>query len=81
MYTTDCIFTVIPIKHLVNQYGEPTPPQKLENCTKKSVLNLCVLFFPCVVLKANSHVDAKALNMRHQSQKVFWGILVGIIQH
>ena len=29
MYTTDYIFSVLPIKHLVNQDGEPTTPQKL----------------------------------------------------
>ena len=29
MYTTDYIFPVLPIKHLVNQDGEPTTPHKL----------------------------------------------------
>ena len=26
MYTTDNILPALPIKHLVNQYGEPTTP-------------------------------------------------------
>ena len=33
MYTTDHIFTVLPIKHLVNQDGEPTTPHKLATAT------------------------------------------------
>ena len=37
MYTTDHIFTVLPIKHLVNQDGEPTTPHKLATTTKPSV--------------------------------------------
>ena len=81
MYITDHIFPVIPIKHLVNQDGGPTIPQKLATGTKTSVSNLLVLFFPCVVKKSTAHVDTKALNMRHQSQKVFHGIFVGIPQH
>ena len=63
MYTTDHIFPVIPIKHLVNQYGEPTMPHKLKTGTKYSLSKLRVLFFPCVVQKAASHVDTKALNI------------------
>ena len=42
MYTTDHIFPVLPIKHLVNQDGEPTTPQKLATGTKPSVSNLHV---------------------------------------
>ena len=34
MYTTDNIFPVIPIKHLVIQDGEPTTPNKLETVTE-----------------------------------------------
>ena len=81
MYTTDNIFTVIPIKKLVNQDGETTTPQKMENVIKHSVSNLCVLLCPCVLKKATAYVDIKALNMRHQSQKCFRGIFVGIQQH
>ena len=33
MFTTHHIFTVLPIKDLINQYGEPTTPQKLETGT------------------------------------------------
>ena len=39
------------------------------------------VIFPCVVRKATAHVGTKALNMRHQSQKVFRSIFVGIPQH
>ena len=81
MYTIDHIFPVLPIKHLVNQYGEPTTPHKLATGTKPSVSNLRVLFCPFVVRKATENVDTKALNMRHQSQKGFLVIFVGILQH
>ena len=81
MYNNDHIFTVITIKHFVNQDGEPTMSHLLETGTKPSVSNPRVLFFPCVVQKATAHVDTKALNMRHQSQKCFSGIFVGITQH
>ena len=40
MYTTDHILPVIPIKHLVNQDGEPNITHKLETGTKPSVSNL-----------------------------------------
>ena len=39
------------------------------------------LFCPCVVRKATAHVETKTLNMRHQAQKGFRGISVGIPQH
>ena len=42
MYTTDHLFPVIPIKHLVNQDGELTTPHKLETGTKISLSNLRV---------------------------------------
>ena len=78
MYTTDHIWPVIPIKHLVNQYSEPTTPHKLENETKNSVTNLCVLFFPCVVRKATAHVDKNELNIGHKPQRHFCGTFVRI---
>ena len=53
----------------------------METGTKPSVSNIFVLYFPCVLRKATAHVDVKALNMRHQSQKGFWGIFVEIPQH
>ena len=37
MYMTDNIFPNLPIKHLVNQYGEPTTPYKLTSSKKTSV--------------------------------------------
>ena len=43
--------------------------------------HLRVLFCPCVVRKATAHVETKTLNMRHQAQKGFRGIFVGIPQH
>ena len=81
MYITDHIFPVLPIKHLVNHDGEPTTPQKLASGTKPLVSNLCVLLCQCVVQKSTGYVETKVLNMRHQSQKGFGGIFVGITQH
>ena len=78
---TDHILPVLQIKHLVNQYGEPTTPHKLETGTKPSVSNPHILFFTCVVQKANLHVDTKVLNIHHQSKNVFFVIYVGITQH
>ena len=81
MYTTDHIFPVLPIKDLINEDGDPTTPYKLATGTKPSVSHLRVLFVPCVVRKATAHVETKTLNMRHQAQKWFRGIFVGIPQH
>ena len=81
MYTTDHIFPVLPIKYLVNKDSKPTTPFKLATDTKPSVSHLCVLLCLCVVRKATAHVDKKALNMRHQGQKDFRSIFVGIPQH
>ena len=78
MYTTDHIFPVLSIKHLVKQDGEPTTPHKLTTGTKPSVSNLCILFFTYVLQKATAHVDTKSVNMLHQSQKGFRGIFVVI---
>ena len=80
MYTTDHIFPVLPIKHLVNQDGELTTTHKLATATKPSVSNPRVLFCTCVVQKETAHVDTKALNICHQSQKGFRGIFFGIPQ-
>ena len=81
IYTTDHIFPVLPIKDLMNEDGDPTTPYKLAQGTKPSVSHLCGLFCPCVVRKATAHVETKTLNIRHQAQKEFRGIFVGIIQH
>ena len=51
MEMTDHVFTVPPIKHLVNQDGEPATSQKLETGTKSYVSNQSALLCPCVVQK------------------------------
>ena len=81
MYTTDHIFPVLPIKDLINKNGDPTTPHKLATVTKPPVSHLCVLVCPCVVRKAMAHVETKTLNMRHQAQKGFRGIFVGIPEY
>ena len=81
MYTTYHIFSVLPIKDLINEDGDPTTPQKLATGTKPSVSHIRVLFCPCVVRKATAHFQKKALNISHQAQKGFCGIFVGIPQY
>ena len=44
MYTTDHIFTVTPIKDMINEEGDPTTPFKLSTGTTPSVSHLLVLF-------------------------------------
>ena len=61
MYTTDHIFPVLPIKDLIHEDGDPTTPYKLATGTKPSVSHLRVLFCPCVVRKATSHVETNAI--------------------
>ena len=48
---------------------------------KPSISFLHVLFCPCIVQKATSHVEKEPLNMHHQASKGFHGILVGFPQH
>ena len=79
MYTTHNIFPVLPIKQFFNKDGEPTMPHKLATGVKPSVLTIRV--FSCVLKKATAHVEVKALNMRRQPKKGFWGIFLGISQH
>ena len=43
--------------------------------------HLSVLLCPCVVRKSTAHVETKTLNMRHQAQKGFRDIFVGIPEH
>ena len=81
MYMTDHILRVLPIKDLINKDGDPTTPQKLATGTRPSVSHLRVLFCTCVVRKATAHVEENALNMRHQAQKGFRDIFVGITEH
>ena len=54
MYKTDHVLSVLPIKDLINEDGDPTTPFKLATDTKPSVSHLGVLFFPCVVHKATA---------------------------
>ena len=72
IYTTDHMFTVLPIKDLINEDGDPTTPHKLVRGTKPTVSHLRVLFCPFVVRKVNAHIGTKVLNMRHQAQKGFF---------
>ena len=51
MYTTDHIFPVLPIKYLINKYGDPTTPHKLAKGTKPLVSHLCELFFHVLYVK------------------------------
>ena len=81
MYTTYHIFTVTPIKYLINKDSDPTTPYKIATGTKPSVSHSHVSYCPCVLRKATANVGTKALNMRHQTQKGFHGIFVGIQQH
>ena len=81
IYTTYHIFPGLPIKYLIDEDGDPTTSHKLATGKKPSVSNLRMLSCPCVVRKATAHVETNALNMRHQSQKGFCGIFVGIPEH
>ena len=81
IYTADNIFSVLPLKELTNKDSDPTTPFKLATGMKPSILDLRVLFSPCVIRKNTAHVETKALNMRHQAQKGLRGIFVGIPQH
>ena len=81
MYTTDHIFLFLPITYLINKDGNPTTPHKLSTGTKPSVEHLGVLFCPCVVQKTTAQFETMILNIRHQAQKGFRGIFVGIPEH
>ena len=81
IYSTYHIFPVLPIKDLINEDGDLNTPYKLATGKKSPVSHLRVLFCLYVVRKATAHVGTKALNMRHQAQKGFRGIFVGIPQH
>ena len=81
MYKIDHFFPVLPIKDLINEERDPTTPCKLATGTKPPVSHLRVLFCPCVVQKDTAHVETNTLNVRHQAQKWFCGIFVGISQH
>ena len=65
IYRTEHTYFVLTMKHLVNQDGEPTTPDKLATGTKPSISNLRVLFCTCFVSKATSHIDTNAPDMHH----------------
>ena len=65
MYTPYHIFTVLPIRDMINKDGDSNTPYKLATGTKPSVSHLRVLYFPCAARKATEHVGTKALNMGH----------------
>ena len=77
---SDHTFPILPIKYLINKDADSTTPFKLVTGTKPSLLYSHVLFCPCVVRKSTAQVDKKAFNMRHQAQKGFCVIFVGIPQ-
>ena len=81
MHMSDHVFPVLSIKYPINEDGESTTPYKLTAGMKPSISDLCVLFCPCVVRKANSNVGIKTLNIRHQEQKGFRSIFIRIPQH
>ena len=81
MYTTDNVFLVIPIKDMINEDGDLTTSFKVATGMKPAVSHLRVLFCLCVVRKATVNVYKKVLNMRHQAQKKFRVIFVGIPHH
>ena len=81
MYTTYHISLVLSIKYLINEDGDPPTPHKIATGTKSVVSHVRVLFCPCVERKFTAHVETKALYMRHQAQRGFCGIFVGISQH
>ena len=81
MYTTHHKFTVLSVKHLVNQEGEPLRHKKLASGKKPSLSNLHVFFFLCGAGKATTNVDTNMLNMHHQPQWGFLVIFIGTTQH
>ena len=81
IYTTDHIFSILPIKDLINEVGNLTTPFKFSTGTKPLVSHLHVSFCPWIVRKATANVNKKELNMPHQALKCFRGIFVGIPQH
>ena len=67
IYTADHIFTVLPIKYIINEYGELNTPFKLATGTKPSVSHLRVLFILYVVKKSTANVVKRALIIHHQA--------------
>ena len=57
MYTANHIFTVLPIKDLINEDGEPTTPFKLATGKKHFSITYTRVICLCVVRKATAHVE------------------------
>ena len=70
--------SVLPLKYLVNEKGEPCTLFELMNGEKPSVRHLRTLFCPVIVKKHTAMKDKKVVNMRHQAQKGYRGIFVGM---
>ena len=66
---------------MINEDRNTTTQFILAKNTEHSVSHLWVLFFSCVFRKAAAHVGKKRLNMCHQAQNSFRGIVIGIPQH
>ena len=66
IYTTDDVFPVIEIKHMVDQDSEPTTLHELANGTKHLVSHRCVSFYLIFVRKATTHLEPKVLNVCHK---------------
>ena len=81
MYTTDHIFSILLVKGLINEDGDPTTPHKLATGMKPTVSHLRVLFCPYVVRKSTAQLDTKAVNVCHQALKGFGSIFVVIPEH
>ena len=81
MYTKGYVFLVLPIKYLINEYGESTTTFKLATGTRPSVSYSRLFFCPYFVQKSTTHIDRKALNIRHQAQKAFSRIFVEIPEY
>ena len=56
MYMSYHIFTVLPMKDLINADGDTTNPFKLATGMIPLASNLHMLFCACVVWKATAHV-------------------------
>ena len=78
MYAAHRVFPVLPIKDLVNEQGEPCTPSELMHGEKPPVRHLITLFCPVIVKKHTAMKDKKMVNMRHQAQKGYRGIFVGM---
>ena len=78
MYAAHHIVPVLPLKDLVDKQGNPVTPHELMTGEKAKICHLRTLFCPAIVKKHTAQYKGKHLNMRHQPQKGFRGIFVGI---